>query len=59
MKRWIALLAVVVLLASAAAVTLGTPLHIGGGPSLLSSPLHIGGGPSLLSSPLHIGGGPE
>ena len=45
MKRWIALLVAVALLASVAAVAVASPLHIGGGPSLLSSPLHIGGGP--------------
>ena len=59
MKRWIALLVAVVLLASVATVAVAGPLQIGGGPALLSFPLHIGGGPTLLSSPLHIGGGPN
>ncbi len=70
MKRWIVLLVAIVLMGSAAAFA--DPIHIGGGPMLMSqppqaqgpmrasvcSPIHIGGGPTLLSSPIHIGGGP-
>jgi len=50
MKRWIALSLAAILLVSVAAVTLAAPLHIGGGPMLLSV-----GSPALVSLPPQAG----
>lgn len=63
MKRWIALLVAVVLLASVATVAVAGPLHIGGGPMLTFaiSPAVPGraiGMPAWVVLPAHIGGGP-
>ena len=63
MKRWLVILAAVLIVASLAGTALADPIHIGGGPQMesLSSPIHIGGGPTILmmTSPIHIGGGPQ
>jgi len=61
MKRWLAVLLIVSLVAVFAVGAFAKPIHIGGGPTVTSSPIHIGGGPTVTStsSPIHIGGGPK
>jgi hypothetical protein len=58
MKRWIAFGLVLALTLALAASVFADPIHVGGGPKLMSSPIHVGGGPKLMSSPIHVGGGP-
>ena len=62
MKRWIVLLAAVVLLFAMATSAFATPIHVGGGPMLTatSSPGSRGlavGRPAWVVLPAHAGGG--
>lgn len=45
MKRWLVIFAAMLLLAAMAVTASATPIHVGGGPMLMSSPIHVGGGP--------------
>ncbi len=58
MKRLVVVGMVVALLLAVAVSAFGDPIHVGGGPKLMSAPIHVGGGPMLMSSPIHVGGGP-
>ena len=58
MKRWLAILAAAALLTAMAVSAFASPIHVGGGPMLMSLPIHVGGGPMMLCSPIHVGGGP-
>lgn len=58
MKRLVVAGMVVAVLLGVAVSAFADPIHVGGGPMLLSSPIHVGGGPKLMSTPIHVGGGP-
>ena len=45
MKRLVVVGMVVALLLAVAASVLADPIHVGGGPTLMSAPIHVGGGP--------------
>jgi len=69
MKRWLVVVVLVAVASSVASVgALADPIHVGGGPRMLSSQIHVGGGPVVLSAvpfpswlnlPNHVGGGPK
>ena len=58
MKRWLVIVSVALLVAAMTVAVSAKPIHVGGGPMLMSSPIHVGGGPMLMSLPIHVGGGP-
>jgi|GEM_PF-795327 len=58
MKRWLVTLSAALLVAAMTVAVCADPIHVGGGPMMMSSPIHVGGGPMLSSSPIHVGGGP-
>ncbi len=58
MKRLVVVGMVVALLLAMAVSVFADPIHVGGGPKLMSTPIHVGGGPMLMSTPIHVGGGP-